>query len=481
MLTRGRKAAATHASPDTVLSPLPPWFVRAVFLLLPADRRLRCCKVNRAWRALLSETSFWMHIDLSTSSGCAYFSEALLRAAVAKAGGQLRSLDITGRLQTAFIVDLEQSIQFDALNAAVVSNAASLTELRVFSLWNGVEMEDVRAVLTAAPSLQHFELGILCCQDVQEARLMLRNEAPFGALRLRYIHIHDTTGWTGGQAAVASFCSDLRRHVSLEALGLARAPVNAAEAMGALVDACISLRLRILHLIHCDLTPAVVPALTRLVTAGALREIEIADIGRDNFFTDEGETQRFCAAVRASSINKIDMFGFHACAAIRALTDYINARRVDATKVYDRHTRRTAGRERRPGGGGGRARRRRDVAPDVFTDKTRSLSIQILPSASTGRKKPKYITIRYQIISKGKQALFLLDPLALVVEGPRELQPAEPAGVREQHGAQAQVVDVLLEPPVVGRQQKAVAHEKHDHQRGGGDHQPPFGGHFDAD
>ena len=51
MLTRGSEAQAL-ASRDTVLSPLPRCFVRAVFLRLPADQRLRCVEVSRAWRAL---------------------------------------------------------------------------------------------------------------------------------------------------------------------------------------------------------------------------------------------------------------------------------------------------------------------------------------------------------------------------------------------------------------------------------------------
>ena len=304
---------------------LPRPLVLAIFALLPVDTRLRCIEVNRAWRALLADTSLWACLDFCN---VARFSEALFRAAVAKAGGQLRALDITGRLETYLSGMFAPSIRFHELNAAVVSNAASLTELRVYTLWNGVDMADMRAVLASAPSLQHFELGIYCC-SVHEAKLMLQNEAPFGALRLRYIHILDETGWIGGQAGVASFCADLLRHASLEVLGLACAPVYTAEAMGAVGDACISIRLRHIRLIHCHLTPEVVPVLTRLVAAGALRELYITESWLDeypNFFTDDSETQLFCAAVRASSINRIDIFGCHNCAAIRALQGYINAR-----------------------------------------------------------------------------------------------------------------------------------------------------------
>ena len=57
----------------------------AILALLPVDTRMRCSEVNRAWRALLSDTSFWEHLDLRPSSGLTRCSEALLRAAVAKA------------------------------------------------------------------------------------------------------------------------------------------------------------------------------------------------------------------------------------------------------------------------------------------------------------------------------------------------------------------------------------------------------------
>ena len=68
---------------------LPRPLALAIFALLPVDTRLRCSEVSRAWRALLADTSLWTRLDLCSTSGVR-FSEALFRAAVAKAGGQLR-------------------------------------------------------------------------------------------------------------------------------------------------------------------------------------------------------------------------------------------------------------------------------------------------------------------------------------------------------------------------------------------------------
>ena len=76
---------------------LPQSILRDVFLLLAVDQRLRCSEVSLAWRALLADTSFWKRLDLSSSSDVASFSVPLFRAVVAKAGGQLICLDVTGR------------------------------------------------------------------------------------------------------------------------------------------------------------------------------------------------------------------------------------------------------------------------------------------------------------------------------------------------------------------------------------------------
>ena len=182
MLTRGREVQA-HASPDSVLSPLPCCFVRAVLLLLPVDARLRCCEVSRARRALLADTTLWARISLCPSSGVARFSEALLRAAVAKAGGQLRTLDFRGQLRLVGGDHLTRLL-FDV----VAANAATLKELRVDTGQFWQESKDVRALLEAAPGLQLLEASVET-KDRQVARAMLRNEPPFQALRLQKLCI----------------------------------------------------------------------------------------------------------------------------------------------------------------------------------------------------------------------------------------------------------------------------------------------------
>ena len=131
MLTRNREAHE-RASPDTILSPLPRCFVRAVFLLLPVDTRLRCSEVSRAWRALLADASFFTTLNASRFSGVARFSVPLLRAAAVKAGGQLRVLDLSGQSLAKFLPEIfGVQLLLQLLLEVAVANAATLTNVRL--------------------------------------------------------------------------------------------------------------------------------------------------------------------------------------------------------------------------------------------------------------------------------------------------------------------------------------------------------------
>ena len=226
-----------------------------IFALLPVDTRLRCVEVNRAWRALLADTTFFASLDLSVSSGVEGFSEALLLAAVAKASGQLRALDLAG----------QRYVDTRLLIRVVPANAATLTELRMnTAIFQSAD--ELQALLQAAPALSLLLASATVSDDHQVARAMLRNEPPFQAVQLRRFQMccFATT------AAVDNFCSDLRCHASLEELFLLRVVLNTAAAMGALVDACISLRLRELELVECRVMPAMLPELTRLIAGGGV-------------------------------------------------------------------------------------------------------------------------------------------------------------------------------------------------------------------
>ena len=113
-----RRVASERALAATVLPPLPSDAVELIFSLLPVDVRLRCREVSRAWRAFLELRRLWHVCNLSGVARC---SASLLRAASARAGGQLRVLDVS----------TWESIDWRALTTVAAENAASLNMLHV--------------------------------------------------------------------------------------------------------------------------------------------------------------------------------------------------------------------------------------------------------------------------------------------------------------------------------------------------------------
>ena len=254
--------------------------------------------MNRAWRVLLRDPSLWERTDASATSGVARFSFPMLLAAVAKAGGQLRALDYSGQR-------LDKFQPRNRLIEAVRANTATLTELRFDNTGQFWVESEVRALLKGAPSLKMLELRVSIGRDAQVARAMLRNEPPFQALRSRGLRMYrgfDTP------ADVVLFCSDVRCHASLEELRLHDAALSTAVSTGAVVDACIALGVRILHLMECGFVPAALPELTRLIAAGALRELFMLQYGV-RLFEHHGATLRFVAALRASAMTRLRIVG----------------------------------------------------------------------------------------------------------------------------------------------------------------------------
>ena len=298
MLAAGRGALLLDALPTFLdLLALPRPLVLAVFARLPVDTRLRCSEVNRAWRALLAETSLWICLDLSTSSGLIEpCSEPLLRAAVAKAGGQLRALDITGRFQDFELDDNRLLLEL------LAANATTLTELRVNSgrFWSS---QRVRAVLEAAPALSLFESSVSMDQDGEDAHAILRNEPPFQAVRVRRLLVNEFLSET-----TVAMSSALRCHASIDELSFIMTALNTSDAMCAVVEACITLRLHTLRLHNCRVTPATLPELTRLVAAGALRELIVDNCGVEMFDEAHETTGLFVAAVRMSAMTTLQFF-----------------------------------------------------------------------------------------------------------------------------------------------------------------------------
>lgn len=217
------RAGVLPTSACDALSPLPLEVVVAVAAQLPVDQRLLLALVSRAFRALAAEPGVWRVVDLSPASGVRLVSAALLRAAAAKAAGSIVTLDLTNAVD-----ETEGPLSFEAVEEArrptsvtprhaahqrraaclwllahsppqvVAANARSLR--RLVLLTNEClhyPSGRLTRLLTSAPGLTSVEADVGCTAAASPA--VLRNEAPFGSVRLRKLLAQD---FLGGEADV---------------------------------------------------------------------------------------------------------------------------------------------------------------------------------------------------------------------------------------------------------------------------------------
>jgi hypothetical protein len=320
--------AAAVAERETALPPLPLSVVLHIFSLLPVDCRLRCTEVCRGWRSVLSERSLWTRLELTAESGVrvrAGFNPgapwiALLRCAAARAGGGLQSLRI-------------DAVTHEALLAVAAANAGALREVHVHTRDRqddlGFNAAEVEALLVAAPLLRVLATDLISDDDtdIEAARRALRNEAPFGPLRVRRLCVY----FRGDdEAGVAAFAGDVAGHASLAWLTLDSAPMNTPATLDAVVDAALARRLQSVTLNVCDLSPASAPALARLLSSDALTTLECWEM----HLLDAPAARVLAAALRANStltsltLNDVGVFDDAAAAAelLGALTGHASLR-----------------------------------------------------------------------------------------------------------------------------------------------------------
>jgi hypothetical protein len=261
---RSARVAAVLERESSALPPLPPSLALAIFALLPVDARLRCREVCRGWRAVLLERSLWLRLDLSKASGglARPATDALLRAAASRAGGQLHALDVS---------DCE-GFTFACLRAVLTANAGTLRELRHWKDdFSCLGFDAAHTLLRAAPQLLLFDTGV-ACDSVADAQRLLRNEGVWAPMRVRKLAVVFNTQT---EAAVLSLASDAAAHASLVNLALIDAPLDTPAALDAVVTAALANRFSNIALSDCNLCPASAPALARLLGGGALRALWI--------------------------------------------------------------------------------------------------------------------------------------------------------------------------------------------------------------
>jgi hypothetical protein len=282
---------AEEAAPATTVAALPRALLAKVLARLPVDARLRCSEVCRDWRHVLTtEHSLWTALDLSESSGVMHaVTDALLRAAAAKAGGALTALNLTGCYARCYV-------SYAALLEVVACSSASLSELRMARALciDQCTCANVAALLCAAPRLALMLADAHC--DTLDATRMLRCEGVFQPLRVGKLHVADDAAadaadddddddddnrGDGARVMMSAFAAALAAYATpLLFLGLTAAPLGESGALDALVDAALANRLVGVSFVRCGLSPAAaVPALARLLGGGALTSLSVHGCG----------------------------------------------------------------------------------------------------------------------------------------------------------------------------------------------------------
>jgi hypothetical protein len=162
----------------------------------------------------------------------------------------------------------------DALCAVGNGNAATLQELRLsapgHAHWRCRSIDTLEHLLHAAPQLRTLEADV-ACDNAADAQRVLRNEPPFGPLRVRQLSVNAASA----ADTVLALAADLAAHASLASVWLHEAPLDAPAALDAVVDAALARSLSSVRLSSCGLSPASAPALTRLLASDTLTELYI--------------------------------------------------------------------------------------------------------------------------------------------------------------------------------------------------------------
>jgi hypothetical protein len=260
---------------------LPEEALRVIMLALPVDARAQAACVCRSWRAFLADPSLWQVLDLTDGGGVAAerFTANLMRGAVARAAGHLRSLSFDWALnltaETALLVDV------------IVSDGAELQHVYT-DAW--MSMGQLNAVLAAAPRLQVLNTNVkgLC----MELLPVLRNDPPYGPL-----HVSQLKGffYRRPETDVLVFAAAIAAHESLT--GLSVMNVGFARGLNALIEAATNRRVSWLEISGTHATNVeTAPALAHLLQRGSLIELDLLCTGFPH--AQEENMPVLCAALR---------------------------------------------------------------------------------------------------------------------------------------------------------------------------------------
>lgn len=253
---RSARVAAVAEQRSRAFPQLPLHVELLTFSFLPADQRLRCAEVSRGWRATVAQPALWRRVDLSPASGVAQPSLALLLAALRRAGGALKALDVSG----TDLYDVREIC--DALHAPGA--------LEEFHAAYSMSVAELNVVLAAAPQLRELHADVHC--SLTDAVDLLEHRPPFAPLRLHELTLLGNVGGEALSPALAAALADTRLQPSLVHLTLVRVVLLAPDALADAV--VIARRLRALAFSECVMPASAAQALARMLRDGALTELE---------------------------------------------------------------------------------------------------------------------------------------------------------------------------------------------------------------
>jgi hypothetical protein len=197
-------------------------------------------------------------LDLTPAGGVVAerVTENLVRGAAKRAAGHLRSFSFNRVPQLSSHQLFEEVIESDGAELHEVN-----TDL-------GISVDILAKIFAVAPRLH--VLNATVGGNCTELRTVLRNEPPYGPLRVGTLHI----SLADGAGDVSALAAAVASHESLNGLQLWQS--NCARRVNVLLDAATERCVAELQVVNCVLDADSVPALARLLLRGSLTKLDVS-------------------------------------------------------------------------------------------------------------------------------------------------------------------------------------------------------------
>ena len=311
---------------------------------LPADERPRAALVCRRFRdALQDDHAVWASVDFSQSKA-SQLNDRLLRQVAAKAGEHLTRL-VLGEWVTTRQPNGQAVFSRDVVLGVVRSPPALRCLALHTSAANEFTTTFIRQLVATAPQLVALETDVFASSS-EEACALLRNEAPFGAVRLRRLRVRMLhTGASGfqltsdGLLAIAGQLAS-RRHFSLCELAVESHRHCSADVFNTLVDVLAPRRMAALCFIGClpyNSDGVVVSGVARLLHGGFLTRLVLngwspkVPILNDASAPSLAATIRACHTLTCLTLSRVSLWDRPACgnAVVASLVGHPSIRELE--------------------------------------------------------------------------------------------------------------------------------------------------------